>query len=127
MHKNRQRRQGGAAREDPRSSILDPGSAILDPRSWIPSAVAGAPARLAFASIPAPDLETPIMHDAPTTTPHAGRHIPFKREGWGIAAFVCGLAVATALTAAYIHSRTYKHPTDVRMRAAGTTIETAPH
>lgn len=66
------------------------------------------------------------MHDAPTT-PHVGRHIPFKREGWGIAALVCGLAVVTALVAGYVHNRTYRHPTDVRMRAAGTTIETAAH
>lgn len=57
------------------------------------------------------------MHDAGTTP--AGRHIPFKREGWGIALFVCLLAVLTAAGAAYVHKRTYLDPTDVRMRAAG--------
>lgn len=65
------------------------------------------------------------MHDAPT--PHAGRHIPFKREGWGIAAFVCLLALATAASAAYVHKRTYLHPTDVRMHAAGTQTPEAAH
>ena len=64
------------------------------------------------------------MHDAPTT-PHAGRHIPFKREGWGVALFVCLLALATAAGAAYVHKRTYLPPTDVRMRAAGTSSEAA--
>jgi hypothetical protein len=57
------------------------------------------------------------MHDAPT--PNAGRHIPFKQEGWGIAAFVCFLALAAAATATYVHNRTYYHPTDVRMHASG--------
>ena len=57
------------------------------------------------------------MHDA--GTPPAGRYIPFKREGWGIALFVCLLAVLTAAGATYVHTRTYLHPTDVRMRAAG--------
>jgi hypothetical protein len=67
------------------------------------------------------------MHEAPVN-PNAGRHIPFKREGWGIAAFVCFLALATAATATYVHKRTYKHPTDVRMQAAGTsTSEPAGH
>ena len=65
------------------------------------------------------------MHDAPTT-PHAGRHIPFKREGWGVALFVCLLAVATAASAAYVHHRTYLEPTDVRMHAAGTESSAAP-
>ena len=57
------------------------------------------------------------MHDA--GTPPAGRYIPFKREGWGIALFVCLLAVATAAAATYVHKRTFLEPTDVRMRAAG--------
>ena len=58
------------------------------------------------------------MAQAPT--PHVDRHIPFKREGWGTALFVCALAVVTALAATYVHKRTYLHPTDVRNRAAGT-------
>ena len=50
---------------------------------------------------------------------HAGRHIPFKQEGWGFAAFVVFLAIASAATATYVHNKTYKHPTDVRFHAAG--------
>lgn len=65
------------------------------------------------------------MTDTPTT--HPGRYIPFKKEGWGAAIFVCLLALATALTAAYIHHRTYKDPTDVRMQAAGTAADTVQH
>ena len=57
------------------------------------------------------------MHDAPG--PHAGRHIPFKQEGWGTALLVCLLAVLTAAAATYVHKRTYLHPTDVRMKATG--------
>ena len=53
-------------------------------------------------------------------TPQAGRYIPFKQEGWGIAAFVVFLALASAATATYVHNATYKHPTDVRFHAAGT-------
>ena len=57
------------------------------------------------------------MHDVPTT--HPGRYIPFKREGWGTALFVVLLALGTAAAATYVHRQTYKHPTDVRNRAAG--------
>ena len=60
-----------------------------------------------------------MQDDAPT--PHAGQHIPFKQEGWGVAAFVVFLAIASAATAAYVHNKTYKAPTDVRFHAAGTT------
>ncbi len=60
------------------------------------------------------------MHDDPHTTSTAPTRIPFKQEGWGVAAFIVGLAVVTALTAGYIHKTTYKHPTDVRFHAAGT-------
>ncbi|MES2177486.1 MAG: hypothetical protein V4550_06440 [Gemmatimonadota bacterium] len=55
-----------------------------------------------------------------TTDSHAGRHIPFKQEGWGVAAFVVLLAIASAAGAAYVHNATYKAPTDVRFQAAGT-------
>ena len=57
------------------------------------------------------------MHEAPPT--HAGRHIPFKREGWGIALLVVLLAALSAAFAGYVHTRTYKDPTDVRMHAVG--------
>ena len=59
------------------------------------------------------------MHDAPVN-PHAGQRIPFKQEGWGVALFVVMLAVATAAGATYVHKTTYKHPTDVLFKAAGT-------
>ena len=58
------------------------------------------------------------MQDAPN--PHAGRHIPLKQEGWGIAAFVVFLAIASAAGATYMYKTTFKHPTDVRFHAAGT-------
>ena len=58
------------------------------------------------------------MHD-PHTPAADGRHIPFKREGWGIALLVCLLAVGSGLTAFYVHKTTYKHPTDVRNHAVG--------
>jgi len=64
------------------------------------------------------------MHDAPVTS-HAGQRIPFKQEGWGVSLFVVLLAVATAAGATYVHKTTYKHPTDVRFRAAGTGDGTA--
>jgi hypothetical protein len=51
--------------------------------------------------------------------PHVDRHVPFKQEGWGVALFIVFLAVASAGFATYVHKTTYKHPTDVRFRAAG--------
>jgi hypothetical protein len=53
--------------------------------------------------------------------PNAGKHIPFKQEGWGFAFFVVMLAVASAGGAWYVHKTTYKSPNDVRFHAAGTT------
>jgi hypothetical protein len=41
-------------------------------------------------------------------------------EGWGVAGLVCALAAACALGAWWLHSRTYEHPTDLRMEAVGT-------
>lgn len=64
------------------------------------------------------------MHDAPENK-HAGQRIPFKQEGWGVAAFVVLLAVATAAGAAYVHKTTYKHPTDVRFQATGAAARNA--
>jgi hypothetical protein len=58
------------------------------------------------------------MHDGHTTH-ETGRHIPFKQEGWGVALFVVFLAVASAVTAGYVHNKTFKHPTDVRFHATG--------
>lgn len=59
--------------------------------------------------------------------PHVDRHIPFKREGWGIALFIVGLAVASAAFATVVHKRTYRHPTDVHFQAAGSAAGSASH
>lgn len=67
------------------------------------------------------------MPDPHTSTTHVGRHVPFKREGWGIAALVCLLAVLCAGGAWYVHNETYLHPTDVRNRTAGSSTPAAPH
>jgi hypothetical protein len=58
------------------------------------------------------------MHDPHVPAP-AGRHVPFKKQGLGMALFICALAVGSALTAFYVHKTTYKHPTDVRAHAIG--------
>ena len=66
------------------------------------------------------------MHDA-NARPHVDRYTPFKQEGWGIAAFIVLLAVGSAVFATVVHNRTYKHPTDVHFRAAGTSGPSASH
>ncbi len=58
------------------------------------------------------------MHDS-NIPAHVDRHVPFKQEGWGVALFICLLAVGSALTAFYVHKTTYRHPTDVRAHAVG--------
>jgi hypothetical protein len=65
------------------------------------------------------------MHDS--ARPHADRFIPFKQEGWGVALFIVLLAVASAAGAAYVHKTTYKHPTDVHFRSAGSSSSSASH
>lgn len=57
------------------------------------------------------------MHD--NARPHVDRHVPFRQEGWGVAMFIVLLAVASVVFATVVHKRTYLHPTDVRMQAAG--------
>ncbi|HEV7991722.1 MAG TPA: hypothetical protein VGP25_07860 [Gemmatimonadaceae bacterium] len=57
------------------------------------------------------------MHENPA--PPAGRYVPFKQEGWGVALFIVLLAAATAGWATYVHKTTYRPPTDVHFRAAG--------
>ena len=59
------------------------------------------------------------MHDSHANSSSANQHIPFKRGGWGVALFICLLAGAAWATAAYIHERTFKAPTDVRFHAVG--------
>jgi len=66
------------------------------------------------------------MHDN-SPAPHVDRYIPFKQEGWGIALIVVLLAVATAGWATYVHKTTYKAPTDVHFRAAGSSSPAAAH
>ena len=66
------------------------------------------------------------MHDS-HTRPHVDRHVPFKQEGWGIALFIVLLAVSSAAFATYVHKTTYKHPTDTRFQAAGSSSPSASH
>ncbi len=66
------------------------------------------------------------MHDA-NVRPHVDRHIPFKREGWGIALLIVALAIGSATFATVVHKRTYKHPTDVHFQAAGSPARGAAH
>ena len=58
------------------------------------------------------------MHDARTGS-RADRHVPFKQEGWGAALFIVLLALGSAAMATYVHKTTYRPPTDVHFRAAG--------
>ena len=54
------------------------------------------------------------MASAPVMPPN--RHVEYKKGGWGAAILTTVAAVATFLTAFYIHNRTYRHPTDLMMR-----------
>ena len=54
------------------------------------------------------------MASSPVLPPD--RHVEFKKGGWGAALLTTAAAVATFLTAFYIHNRTYRHPTDLMMR-----------
>jgi hypothetical protein len=40
-------------------------------------------------------------------------------EGWGIAGLVVALAVACVVGAWWLHTSSYRHPTDVRFHAIG--------
>jgi hypothetical protein len=54
------------------------------------------------------------------------RYVPADTNaGWGIAAFILGLALACAVAATWIHKETYKHPTDVTWHGKGSG-DTAP-
>jgi len=66
------------------------------------------------------------MH-APNARPHVDRHVPFKQEGWGVALFIVLLAIASIAFATTVHTRTYKHPTDVHFQAAGASSSDAAH
>jgi hypothetical protein len=54
------------------------------------------------------------MASSPVLPPN--RHVEFKKGGWGAALLTTAAAVATFLTAFYIHKQTYRHPTDLMMR-----------
>jgi hypothetical protein len=75
-------------------------------------------ARLRASFRASPTIPENPMHDAPTNQ-NAGRYVPFKQEGWGIALFVVLLAAGAAGFATYVHKSTYRHPTDVRFQATG--------
>ena len=66
------------------------------------------------------------MNDAPAGS-HVDRHIPFKQEGWGVALFIVLLAAGSAAMAAYVHKTTYRPPTDVHFRAAGSAGPSVSH
>lgn len=61
------------------------------------------------------------MHETP------GKYVPAKtNEGWGVAGLV-GLLTALCIAGAwYAYAKTYHHPTDVRMQAAGTHAPAGP-
>jgi hypothetical protein len=51
---------------------------------------------------------------------YTDRFIPAETNGgWGFASGVIALAVLCIVAVAYIHKSTYKHPTDVRWHAKG--------
>ncbi|MGZ8470496.1 MAG: hypothetical protein ACXW61_12800 [Gemmatirosa sp.] len=54
------------------------------------------------------------MASSPVLPPN--RHVEFKKGGWGAALLTTAAAIATFLTAFYIHKQTYRHPTDLMMR-----------
>lgn len=52
---------------------------------------------------------------------HVDRYIPATTNGgWGVAGLVTLLAIVCIAGATYLYQTTYKHPTDLRMEAAGT-------
>jgi len=54
------------------------------------------------------------------TAEHQDRYIPARtNEGWGIAGLVVLLAVLCAAGATYTYQKTHRHPTDLKMEAAG--------
>lgn len=51
---------------------------------------------------------------------HVDRYIPARtNEGWGVVGLVALLTAICIAGATYLYQTTYKHPTDVRMEAAG--------
>ena len=48
---------------------------------------------------------------------HVPGYKPFRKEGWGVALFICLLTLAVWITAFMIHRATYKHPMDPSWRA----------
>ena len=44
------------------------------------------------------------------------RHVEFKKGGWGAAILTTAAAIGVFLTAFYIHTQTYRQPTDLMMR-----------
>ena len=51
---------------------------------------------------------------------HVPRYVPAKtNQGWSVVGLVVLLAAAGIFATVVIHKRTYKHPTDPTMRAAG--------
>jgi hypothetical protein len=58
---------------------------------------------------------------------HRDRFIPADNNaGWPIAGLVVGLALACIAAVAYIHNKTYKHPTDVTWNTGASSGHAAP-
>ena len=54
-------------------------------------------------------------HHDPSPTPRP-TSIPFKKEGWLPAILTIIAAIVIPATAYYIHTQTYRHPTDIMMQ-----------
>jgi hypothetical protein len=51
---------------------------------------------------------------------HQPKYVPARtNDGWSVAALVVALAVVLIVSVAYIHKKTYKHPTDPTFVSAG--------
>ena len=51
---------------------------------------------------------------------HQPKYVPARtNDGWSVAALVVSLAVVLIVSVAYIHKKTYKHPTDPTFVSSG--------
>jgi len=51
---------------------------------------------------------------------HQPKYVPARtNDGWSVAALVVTLAVVLIVSVAYIHKKTYKHPTDPTFVSSG--------
>jgi hypothetical protein len=57
-----------------------------------------------------------MAHDQTTSPTPRPTSIPFKKEGWLPAILTILAGILVPATAYYIHTQTYRHPTDIMMR-----------